>query len=181
VSRRPWPAAALALLLCAALGAASDSERRDPVQSSRDMSLPFGLKERELETVKLGLGFYSSGIGAGAEEIWIHGDGRVVLRKTAHAEAEPETREGRVPATSAIALLALFESERFLDWPMQAPPKGERGGRTLILRLALPSGERQVAVDGEEPEGFAHLVGAVKAVAASALPETLGERFFSSL
>jgi hypothetical protein len=172
--------AALAALVPGAVPAAGDAKETS-MQPTRE-KLPFGLTERELPQVKIALGHYPSRPGAGREEIWIRGDGTVTLLRTANYEAEPETREGKVPVPAVVALLALMEDERFLEWPELNPAKGA-SGRTLLIQLQRPdpAGVRQVAVAGEEFEGFAHLVGAVKALATSALPETLGERFFSNL
>jgi len=145
--------------------------------ADRDLALPFSLLKDDLPEVSLMYGLYSSKVGAGIEEVHIHGTGRVVLQRTAAYNAPPELREGSLPVSTVVRLLELIEDQRFeaLDDAYLAKEPGLR----RIVRLQRPRGGKQVAVDGEGDARFERVVSALLFAASLAEPAVLQRRFFS--
>jgi hypothetical protein len=109
----------------------------------------------------------------------VHGDGRVTLRLLRHYRAEPELRTAPVPRAAVVALLALAEE---LKLPlMDDRIEGDGHTPTRILRLQTESLQKKVASAGGTTNEFERLVGALKVVAAQALPEAAGHRFLPNL
>ncbi|MEA2697474.1 MAG: hypothetical protein QOI66_1745 [Myxococcales bacterium] len=140
---------------------------------------PFGITAAELPSVAVRYSLYSSKSGAGVEEIYLYGDGRVTLRRTAAFNAEPEERQGIMPAGIFERLLEIADDQRFeaLDEETLAKEPGLR----RVLAVRFPGREIQVIVDNIGNAQFERIVSAVIFAASLATPAVLQGRFFHLL
>lgn len=106
----------------------------------------------------------------------MYGDGRVVLRRTASYDAEPETREGSLPAGVFARLLEIVADQRFEGLDDEYPSR--EPGLRRVLGMRHPGGEKQVIVDNEGPVAFERIVSALLFAASLATPAVLQRRFF---
>jgi hypothetical protein len=141
------------------------------------LALPFSLAPDDLPHVEVMYGLYSSKSGAGVEEVFLHGAGRVVLRRTAAYNAPPEIREGALPVSTVVRLLEIMADQRF-DGLDDAYPSDHPGLRRIV-RLRSPKVSKQVAVDNEGNAQFERVVSALLFAASLAEPEVLQRRFFT--
>jgi hypothetical protein len=137
---------------------------------------PLGVTERDLPGVAVRYSLYSSKSGAGVEELYLRGDGRVTLRRTAAHDADPEIREGVLPPGVFLRLLEIADDQRFEALEDEYPSK--EPGLRRVLGIRLPDREKQVIVDNVGNAQFERIVSAVLFAASLAEPMVLQRRFF---
>lgn len=144
--------------------------------------LPLSLKREDLAKLELSYGFYSAKTGAGEQEVFLHGDGRVRLKLTRAHDAEPEYRDGKLEPEVLLRLLELLESQGLMtledEYPdEEGPPRGRR-----ILTLTTPGTSKRVIVnEPDTPREFERMAGALLLAAGLATPDALLHRFFPNL
>jgi hypothetical protein len=147
------------------------------IAESRSYPLPFSLTNETLADLELMYGLYSSKTGAGVEELYVHGSGRVVLRRTMTRDSPAEMVEGTMPARVLPNLLQLLDDQRFLGLDDAEPPR-EPGLRRL-LRMRWLDQTKEVAIDDYGSVQFERIVSAIEFAASLAIPEVQGRRFFT--
>jgi len=144
--------------------------------SERPFPLPLGLAEEDLPEVEITYGVYSSKTGAGMEELILRGDGKVVLRRTASRDAEPEIHEGTLDPEVLVRLLELFEDQRFFG--LDEEQFADQPGLRRIVTVTTPKVSKQVAVDNEGGIQFERVVSAFLFAASLGEPRVPARRFF---
>jgi hypothetical protein len=147
------------------------------ISENRPYSLPFSLTNETLMDLELMYGLYSSKTGAGVEELYVHGSGRVVLRRTAARDAPAEIVEGTMPVFVLPHLLYLMDDQRFLGMDDAEPPNAP--GLRRILRMRWLGQSKMVAADDYGSVQFERIVSALELAASLAVPEVQGRRFFT--
>lgn len=142
----------------------------------RDLPLPFSLAPEALPEAEVMYGLYSSKSGAGVEELYLHGNGRVVLRRTAAYNAPAEVLESELPVPVFVRLLELMEDQRFVGLEDAYP--SDHPGLRRIVRFTAPGAGKTVAVDNEGVARFERVVSGILFAASLAEPAVLQRRFF---
>jgi hypothetical protein len=138
-----------------------------------------GLAEEDLQEVEVKYGVYSSKTGAGVEELFLRGDGKVVLRRTESRTAEAQIEEGTLDLNVLIRLLELLEDQRFFG--LDEEQFADHPGLRRIVTVSTPKAEKQVAVDNEGGAQFERSVSAILFAASLGEPRVLERRFFQTM
>jgi hypothetical protein len=146
--------------------------------SEPDLSTIFPDEDQLQTTVRYGL--YPTKTGAGIQEIEIHGDGRVILRRTADAEAEVETREAKTSSMIVVRLLDWMIRSNFKVQEDHYPAEGQILTRQVVT-LTAPGYTKEVTIDGEPNEPLTRCIHALVFTAGIAIPEAFGLRFFRNI
>jgi len=147
--------------------------------SEREFPLPLGLAEEDLPKVEVKYGVYSSKTGAGVEELFLRGEGKVVLKRTASREADPELQEGKLDVNVLVRLLEILEDQRFFG--LDEEQFADHPGLRRIVKVSTPKEEKQVAVDNEGGAQFERSVSAILFAASLGEPRVLERRFFQTM
>lgn len=142
---------------------------------------PFGLTVQDLSKATLSLSGFSPKTGAGKERIEILGTGEVRLIRSENYKAPEEVVKAQVKPSDVAALLALMETEGFMELDAEY-----KGGNVYSLRtqlkLVLPGMEKSVVADNvAAPQKFERMVGALKLLAGMASPLAVNRQYFFRL
>ncbi|MCA9685830.1 MAG: hypothetical protein KC457_26880, partial [Myxococcales bacterium] len=121
-------------------------------------------------------GLYSSKTGAGVEEIYLRGTGKVVLKRTASYDATPELIEKPLDVSVLLRLLELFEDQRFFG--LEDTYYADRPGLRRIVSISAPTKSKKVAFDNVGNAQFERVVSALLFAASLSEPRVSGRRFF---
>ena len=117
----------------------------------------------------------------GKEQLEISGDGTVTLTRSSNYKAPDQNIFGKVDPEKVVALLALFETEGFMDLERTYSTKSTIKN-AWQMKLTLPSGEKPVFAEyGSAPPQFDRLMGAIRLLAGIGAPKSLGQQFFFHL
>jgi hypothetical protein len=137
---------------------------------------PLGLTEEDLAKVEIMYGLYSSKTGAGVEEVYLLGAGKVVLRRTASYNSTPETHASPLAVDVLLRLIELFEDQRFFG--LEAEYFSDHPGLRRIVSFSSPKVNKRVAVDNDGGIQFERVVSALLFAASLGEPRVQGRRFF---
>jgi len=145
--------------------------------TQRPFPLPLDLTEEDLLKVEVMYGLYSSKTGAGVEEVYLFGSGKVVLKRTASYDAVPEIIETPLDVDVLLRLLELFEDQRFFG--LEDTYYAEHPGLRRIVSVVAPTQSKKVAVDNVGNAQFERAVSALLFAASLVEPRVTGRRFFA--
>ncbi len=144
--------------------------------TERVFPLPLDLTEEDLPKIEIKYGLYSSKSGAGVEEVFLLGTGKVVLRRTASYNSPPVIVEGAISVEVIVRLIELFEDQRFFG--LDEEHFADHPGLRRIVSVTTPTLSKRVAIDDEGGVQFERCVSALLFAASFGEPRVLERRFF---
>lgn len=156
--------------------------QENKMNAANVLELPFSLKPEQLAGVEITYKYQSYKTGAGKQELHLLGDGLIRLVKSRAYNLPEETLEGKLQRMHLVRLLEMAEEANFFGMEPEYKSPGDPYWKRIIT-IKLPGGrEHSVGVTNDHLHvPFENLAGAIRAVAALAVPEVLNRRFFLNL